>query len=64
MKVITQEDIDALKLENKQSILVGLGQENLMKLFQNQPKFKPIEPKKIALDQQIAITLSENEKQK
>lgn len=64
MKVITQEDIDALKLENKQSILAGLGQENLMKLFQNQPKFKPIEPKKIALDQQIAITLSENEKQK
>lgn len=63
MKVITQEDIDALKLENKQSILAGLGQENLMKLFQNQPKFKPIEPKKIALDQQIAITLSENEKQ-
>ena len=64
MKVITQEDIDALKLENKQSILAGLGQENLMKLFQNQPKFKPIQPKKIALDQQIAITLSENEKQK
>lgn len=64
MKVITQEDIDALKLENKQSILAGLGRENLMKLFQNQPKFKPIEPKKIALDQQIAITLSENEKQK
>lgn len=64
MKVITQEDIDALKLENKQNILVSLGQENLMKLFQNQPKFKPIEPKKIALDQQIAITLSENEKQK
>ena len=64
MKVITQEDIDALKLENKQSILAGLGQENLMKLFQNQPKFKPIEPKKIALDQQIAITLSENEKQR
>jgi hypothetical protein len=64
VKVITQEDIDALKLENKQSILAGLGQENLMKLFQNQPKFKPIEPKKIALDQQIAITLSENEKQK
>ena len=64
MKVITQEDIDALKLENKQSILAGLGQESLMKLFQNQPKFKPIEPKKIALDQQIAITLSENEKQK
>lgn len=64
MKVITQEDIDALKLENKQSILAGLGQENLMKLFQNQPKFKPIEPKKIALDQQIAITLSESEKQK
>ena len=64
MKVITQEDIDALKLENKQSILAGLGQENLIKLFQNQPKFKPIEPKKIALDQQIAITLSENEKQK
>lgn len=64
MKVITQEDIDALKLENKQSILAGLGQENLMKLFQNQPKFKPIEPKKIVLDQQIAITLSENEKQR
>lgn len=64
MKVITQEDIDALKLENKQSILAGLGQENLMKLFQNQQKFKPIEPKKIALDQQIAITLSENEKQR
>lgn len=64
MKVITQEDIDALKLENKQSILAGLGQENLMKLFQNQPKFKPIEPKKIALDQQIAITLSESEKQR
>lgn len=64
MKVITQEDVDALKLENKQSILAGLGQENLMKLFQNQPKFKPIEPKKIALDQQIAITLSENEKQR
>lgn len=64
MKVITQEDIDALKLENKQSILAGLGQENLMKLFQNQPKFKPIEPKKIALDQHIAITLSENEKQR
>ena len=64
MKVITQEDIDALKLENKQSILAGLGQENLMKLFQNQPKFKPVEPKKIALDQQIAITLSENEKQR
>ena len=64
MKVITQEDIDALKLENKRSILAGLGQENLMKLFQNQPKFKPIEPKKIALDQQIAITLSENEKQR
>lgn len=64
MKVITQEDIDALKLENKQSILAGLGQENLMKLFQNQPKFKPIKPKKIALDQQIAITLSENEKQR
>ena len=62
MKVVTQEDIDALKLENKQNILVSLGQENLMKLFQNQPKFKPIEPKKIALDQQIAITLSENEK--
>lgn len=64
MKIITQEDIDALKLENKQNILASLGQENLMKLFQNQPKFKPIEPKKIALDQQIAITLSENEKQK
>lgn len=64
MKVITQEDIDALKLENKQNILASLGQENLMKLFQNQPKFKPIEPKKIALDQQIAITLSENEKQR
>ena len=64
MKVITQEDIDVLKLENKQNILASLGQENLMKLFQNQPKFKPIEPKKIALDQQIAITLSENEKQK
>lgn len=64
MKTITQEDIDALKLENKQSILASLGQENLMKLFQNQPKFKPIEPKKIALDQQIAITLSENEKQR
>lgn len=64
MKVITQEDIDALKLENKQNILASLGQENLMKLFQNQPKFKPIKPKKIALDQQIAITLSENEKQK
>lgn len=64
MKVITQEDIDALKLENKQNILASLGQENLMKLFKNQPKFKPIEPKKIALDQQIAITLSENEKQK
>ena len=63
MKVVTQEDIDALKLENKQNILISLGQENLMKLFQNQPKFKPIEPKKIALDQQIAITLSENEKQ-
>lgn len=64
MKVITQEDIDALKLENKQNILASLGQENLIKLFQNQPKFKPVEPKKIALDQQIAITLSENEKQK
>lgn len=63
MKVITQEDIDALKLENKQNILAGIGQQGLIKLFQNQPKFKPIEPKKIALDQQIAITLSENEKQ-
>lgn len=64
MKVITQEDIDALKLENKQNILAGIGQQGLIKLFQNQPKFKPIEPKKIALDQQIAITLSENEKQR
>ena len=63
MKTITQEDIDALKLENKQNILAGIGQQGLIKLFQNQPKFKPIEPKKIALDQQIAITLSENEKQ-
>lgn len=64
MKTITQEDIDALKLENKQNILAGIGQQGLIKLFQNQPKFKPIEPKKIALDQQIAITLSENEKQR
>ena len=64
MKVITQEDIDALKLKNKQNILAGIGQQGLIKLFQNQPKFKPIEPKKIALDQQIAITLSENEKQR
>ena len=64
MKVITQEDIDALKLENKRNILAGIGQQNLINLFQNQPKFKPVEPKKLALDQQVAITLSENEKER
>lgn len=64
MKTITQEDIDALKLENKRNILAGIGQQNLINLFQNQPKFKPIEPKKLALDQQVAITLSENEKER
>lgn len=64
MKTITQEDIDALKLENKRNILAGIGQQNLIKLFQNQPKFKPVEPKKLALDQQVAITLSENEKER
>jgi hypothetical protein len=64
LKTITQEDIDALKLENKRNILAGIGQQNLIKLFQNQPKFKPVEPKKLALDQQVAITLSENEKER
>lgn len=64
LKTITQEDIDALKLENKRNILAGIGQQNLINLFQNQPKFKPIEPKKLALDQQVAITLSENEKER
>lgn len=64
MKTITQEDIDALKLENKRNILAGIGQQNLIKLFQNQSKFKPVEPKKLALDQQVAITLSENEKER
>lgn len=64
MKTITQEDIDALKLENKRNILAGIGQQNLINLFQNQPKFKPVEPKKLALDQQVAITLSENEKER
>lgn len=64
LRTITQEDIDALKLENKRNILAGIGQQNLIKLFQNQPKFKPVEPKKLALDQQVAITLSENEKER
>lgn len=64
LKTITQEDIDALKLENKRNILAGIGQQNLINLFQNQPKFKPVEPKKLALDQQVAITLSENEKER
>lgn len=64
MKTITQEDIDALKLENKQNILAGIGQQGLIKLFNNQPKFKPLEPKKLALDQQVSITLSENEKER
>lgn len=64
LKTITQEDIDALKLENKRNILAGIGQQNLINLFQNLPKFKPVEPKKLALDQQVAITLSENEKER
>lgn len=64
LKTITQEDIDALKLENKRNILACIGQQNLINLFQNQPKFKPVEPKKLALDQQVAITLSENEKER
>lgn len=57
-------DIDILTLKEKEEILKGLHQEDLLNLFKKEykPVYKHVNQRKIPLDQQISITIDKDEK--
>lgn len=62
-----QNDIDTLSLREKEKILNEIKQGDLISLFKDHcsknSEYKPVMAKAVALDQQLAITISEDEKQ-
>lgn len=60
-----EKDIDTLSLKAKEKILNDLKQGELIELFKKSCKtstYKPVTVKALTLDQQLAITISSNEK--
>lgn len=64
MRRIKQDVTDVLSLEEKTKLLKEINKEGLLDLFKNSKntQFKPVEAKKVSLDQQVSLSLSQTEK--
>lgn len=65
MEKIKREDDAILSYDARKEILKGLGQKELLEIFDNyKPNYKPIKQKKSPLDQQISLGISKEERKK
>lgn len=63
MEKLKKADDELLSYNARKQILKDLGQEELLKIFDNyKPSYQPIKQKKSPLDQQISISISKDEK--
>jgi hypothetical protein len=64
MRKVTQDINDVVTLDKKSQILHELQQDELIDLFKGSYKtgYKPVEAKPLCLDQQVAMSISEEEK--
>lgn len=63
MQKVYKKDDELLSYEAKKDILKKIGQEDLLKIFDNyKPTYKPVHRKKSPLDQQISLGISKEEK--
>ena len=63
MEKLKKADDEILSYNARKQILKDLGQEELLKIFDNyKPSYKPIRQKKSPLDQQISIGISKDER--
>ena len=64
LEKLKKTDEDLLSYEARKEILKEIGQQELLKIFDNyKPKYAPIMRKKSPLDQQISLGISKQEKQ-
>lgn len=65
MEKIHKHDDEILSYEARKDILKKIGQQDLLKIFDDyKPKYKPISRKRSPLDQQISLGISKDEKEK
>ena len=65
MEKVYKADNKLLSYEARKEILKDLGQEELLRIFDNyKPRYKPMNRKKSPLDQQISLGISKQEKEK
>lgn len=63
MQKVNVKDDNLVSYEARKEILEGLGQKQLLKIFDDyKPSYKPIEQKKSPLDQQISLGISKEER--
>lgn len=63
-KLSNNQDNELLSYETRKGIIKNLGQQELLKIFDDyKPNYKPIERKQSPLDQQISIGISRHEKE-
>lgn len=63
MEKVYKKDDELLSYEARKEILKKIGQEDLLKIFDDyKPKYKPINRKKSPLDQQISLGISKDER--
>lgn len=63
MQKVYKKDDELLSYEARKEILKEIGQEDLLKIFDNyKPNYKPIQRKKSPLDQQISLGISKEER--
>lgn len=63
-KINRQDDSELLSYDARKKILKNLGQQELLKIFDDyKPSYKPIERKLSPLDQQISLGISKDEKE-
>lgn len=64
MKKVTQDVNDVVTLDKKMQLLHEIQQDELINLFKGGYKtgYKPVEAKAVCLDQQVAMSISEEEK--
>lgn len=65
MQKVTFDDSELLSYDTRKKILKDLGQQELLKIFDDyKPSYKPIGRKQSPLDQQISLGISKKEKEK
>jgi len=63
MQKVYKKNDELLSYEARKEILKKIGQEDLLKIFDNyKPNYKPIQKKKSPLDQQISLGISKEER--